>query len=104
MIERTFNEFEYKRLINNFFLEVEDDIKILKGEMYSKNPNLLIQLMSERNHLDPLSAEAVRRKYESEYCPSTLFKHFNMSERFNYLILRNRIDKLLNIEWTIYNL
>jgi hypothetical protein len=104
LIKRKLNSSTYNYVINHFFEEVADDIKILEGKIYYNNPNTFVNYLNEDYELDLTSKDTIKRKYEEIYCPSSLFVYFNKSEKVNYLIMRNKIDKLLNIKGIAYEI
>lgn len=108
LIHRKISGNFYKKMINNFFKEVVGEIGFLKEANYLGHKEPLDCFYNDDDDVDyepdPAVIEMIRRKYSEKYCPTFLFRYFNKSERFNYLILRNKIDKLLNIKGTIYQL
>jgi hypothetical protein len=104
LINRTLDNTFYKNLISGFFKEVVDDIKILNNDIYTNNPNPSVNYIYEEYELDPIIKSTIRKKYEKKYCPTSLFDYFNKSEKVNYLILRNKIDKILKIKNISYQI
>jgi len=104
LIQRKLHYSTFNYLINHFFEEVSDDIKIIQDEIYTNNPNPFVNYIYEKYELNPIIKEHIKRKYQEKYCPTSLFNYFNKSEKVNYLILRNKIDKMLQIKDTIYQI
>jgi hypothetical protein len=99
-IKRTIDNTFYKNLISHFFEEVVDDINVLKEHnFYSRSPNPFVNYIYEDDDLElnPKMKEIIKNKYKEKYCPTCLYDYFNKSEKINYLMLRNSIDKLLGI-------
>jgi hypothetical protein len=104
LITRTLNSNFYRDKINNFFKGVIDDIKILNDkQLYYNNPNLIVD-----NYVKGGTISILKKKREDEYkenyCPTSLFKYFNQSEKANYIMLRVELDKLLEIKNTFYQI
>lgn len=104
IIQRKLHHSTFNYLINNLFEEVSDDIKIIQDEIYTNNPDPLVNYTYEKYELNSIVKEYIKRKYQNKYCPTSLFNYFNKSEKVNYLILRNKIDKMLQITDTIYQI
>jgi protein gp37 len=95
----------YKYLISKYFKEVAEDINVLEEyNLYSKPQNIFINDIYDDYDLDPTMKEFITKKYEEKYCPTSLFEYFNKSEKVNYLILRNKIDKNLNLKDTQFEI
>lgn len=104
LIKKKLNNDYYKVMIDHLFEEVADDIKILEDKIYANHPNQFINYVCEECGLNPVAKDSIRKKYEETYCPSSFFEYFNKSEKVNYLIMRNKIDKILNISKIVYEI
>ncbi len=101
-LKRKLNNSLYNNLIEGFFKEITDDIKIIEEDILRNTPNPFVNQIYEEYELDPIAKKFIKKRYKQDYCPSSLFKYFNKSERFNYLVLRNRLDKVLGIKNMVY--
>jgi len=83
-----------------FFKEVESDIKKLKDfrRMYNNTPKDIIDIERQQGNLWIYEIDMLYKKYSERYAPSYFFKYFNSSNKLYYFILRNEIDKLLDIK------
>jgi hypothetical protein len=103
LINRTLNNTFYKNLISGFFKEVVDDIDILNDDLYN-NINPFVNYICKDYELITKVKDITSKRYKEEYCPTKLYNYFNKSEKVNYLILRNKIDKILGIKSIHYKI
>lgn len=94
-----------KKYIEKYFSEVREDIKILEEYKndYGEMSDNVVNIHRESDVLIELK-ELIEQKYRRKYCPSCFFEYFTQSEKMNYLMLRNDIDKLLGIKNTNYEI
>lgn len=104
LISRILCNSTHKYLIDGFFKEVVDDIKILKEDMLINTPNPFVNYIYDEYEINPIVKNTIKEKYEKRYCPTFLFDYFNQSEKMNYIILRIEIDKLLGIKDSHYEI
>jgi hypothetical protein len=105
LIKRTLYNQTYKNLISHFFEEVVDDIKLLNDDkMYSENLNETVKGYYNKEDFIITAKYITEDKYKEEYCPTSLFKYFNQSEKMHYIMLRVEIDNILGIKDTSYKI
>lgn len=105
LIERTLYKKKYEDEISDFFKKVVRHIEILEEDkMYFEPEYNMMDKYSGRNDSPTIIKRFIEEKYKKSYCPNPRFDYFTKSEKVNYLILRNKIDKLLGIKDTSYEI